>query len=176
MLGGKNTGQSFCKNANSCICVDCCISGDPGVTTDFVHSPGDAELQKKNRVEIVKYWLQLAVVIIIGGALGGRSMTLKNSFQLVDIAEIAAKLIDPGPGNELALIIIVGGPGVGKTTLAREFARQTNSIHFEIDEVKRQIVPEEIAAKNIDSPEYRYKYYAEAIRRLPHFFAQSTNN
>ena len=49
-------------------------------------------------------------------------MTLKNNFQLDDIAEIAAKLIDPGPGNELALIIIVGGPGVGKTTLAREFA------------------------------------------------------
>jgi predicted kinase len=115
-------------------------------------------------------------VIIIGGALGGRSMTLKNSFQLDDIAEIAAKLIDPGPGNELSLIIIVGGPGVGKTTLAREFARQTNSIHFEIDEVKRQIVPEEIAVKSIDPPEYRYKYYAEAIRRLPHFFAQSPSH
>lgn len=100
-------------------------------------------------------------------------MTLQNSFQLDDIAEIAAKLIDPGTGNKLALIIVVGAPGVGKTTLAREFARQTNSIHFEIDEIKRQIVPEEIAAKSIDPPEYRCKYYAEAIRRLPYFFAQS---
>ena len=103
-------------------------------------------------------------------------MTLKNSFKLDDIAEIAAKLIDPGPGNEISLIIIVGGPGVGKTTLAREFARQTNSIHFEIDEVKRQIVPGEIAVKSIDPPEYRYKYYAEEIRRLPHFFAQSPSH
>ena len=48
--------------------------------------------------------------------------------------------------------------------------------HFEIDEVKRQIVPEEIAAKSIDPPEYRYKYYAEAIRRLPHYFAQSPSH
>jgi predicted kinase len=100
-------------------------------------------------------------------------MPLKNSFQLDDIAEIAAKLIDPGPGLELALILVAGRPGVGKTTLAREFARQTNSIHFEIDDVKRQVVPEEVAAKSIDPPEYRYKYYTEAIRRLPHLFAQS---
>ncbi|MCP4415620.1 MAG: AAA family ATPase [Chloroflexi bacterium] len=103
-------------------------------------------------------------------------MILKNNFQLDDIAEIAAKLIAPDPGNELALIIVVGGPGVGKSTLAREFAKQTNSIHFEIDEIKREVVPEEIAAKNIDPQEYRYKYYAEAIRRLPQFFAQSPSH
>ncbi len=103
-------------------------------------------------------------------------MTLKNNFQLDDIAEIAAKLIAPDPGNELALIIVVGGPGVGKSTLAREFAKQTNSIHFEIDEIKREVVPKEIAAKSIDPQEYRYKYYAEAIRRLPQFFAQSPSH
>jgi len=107
---------------------------------------------------------------------GGRSMTLKNNYQLDDIAEIAEKLIDPGHGNELALMIIVGSPGVGKTTLAREFAKQTNSIHFEIDAIKRQIVPEKIAVESIDPPEYRYKYYAEAIRRLPHFFAKSPSH
>ncbi len=103
-------------------------------------------------------------------------MTIKNCFQSDEIEEIATKLIDPGPGNELSLIIVVGGPGVGKSTLAREFARQTNSIHFEIDEIKRQVVPEKITEEGIDPPEYRYKYYAEAIRRLPHYFAQSPSN
>ncbi len=108
--------------------------------------------------------------------LGDLLMIIKNCFQFDEIEEIAAKLIDPGPGNELSLIIVVGGPGVGKTTLAREFARQTNAIHFELDEIKRQIVPEEITARGIDPPKYRYKYYAEAIRRLPNFFAQSPSN
>lgn len=100
-------------------------------------------------------------------------MPLKNTFQLDDIAEIAAKLIGLGPRLELVLILVAGRPGVGKTTLAREFARQTNAIHFEIDEVKREIVPKEMAAKSIDPPEYRFQYYAEAIRRLPELFAQS---
>ncbi len=100
-------------------------------------------------------------------------MPLKNIFRLGDLAEIATKLIDPGPGLDLVLILVAGRPGVGKTTLAREFARQTNAIHFEIDELKREIVPREIAAKSIDPPEYRFQYYAEAIRRLPGLFAQS---
>jgi len=89
---------------------------------------------------------------------------MKNDIHLDDIAEIAEKLTEPGSGNELVLIIVVGGPGVGKSTLAREFVRQTNAIHFEVDEVKREIVPEDTAADNIDSDECRYKYYAESIR------------
>ncbi len=54
----------------------------------------------------------------------------KNNFNLDDITEIGEKLIHPGPGSELVLIIVVGGPGVGKSTLAREFVRQTNAIRF----------------------------------------------
>ncbi len=97
----------------------------------------------------------------------------KNSYQLDDIFQMAEKLNNLAHGHDLSLMIIVGAPGVGKTTLAREFVKQTNSIHFEIDAIKKQIVPKEIAKKGIDPPEYRYMYYAEAIRRLPHFFAQS---
>ncbi len=86
---------------------------------------------------------------MVGEILGGLPMTIKNCFQSDEIEEIATKLIDPGPGNELSLIIVVGGPGVGKSTMAREFVRQTNSIHFEIDEIKRQVVPEEVTAEGI---------------------------
>ena len=47
------------------------------------------------------------------------------------LAELASRLSGLALGGELTLIIVVGGPGVGKSTLAREFASQTDSIHFE---------------------------------------------
>jgi predicted kinase len=71
------------------------------------------------------------------------------------------------------LILITALPGVGKTTLAKEFARQTKGFHFDIDDIKRVVVPKDIVTEDIDPPEYRYKYYAEAIRKLPDLFAQS---
>ncbi len=95
-------------------------------------------------------------------------------YQLEDIAEIALKLVDLGMGIEKNLILITALPGVGKTTLAREFARQTKGIHFDIDDIKRVVVPEEMVTEGIDPPEYRYKYYAGAIRKLPDLFAQSS--
>ncbi len=95
-------------------------------------------------------------------------------YQLEDIAEIAAKLADLGMGIEKNLILITALPGVGKTTLAREFARQTKGIHFDIDDIKRVVVPEDMVTEGIDPPEYRYKYYAGAIRKLPDLFAQSS--
>jgi predicted kinase len=95
-------------------------------------------------------------------------------YQLEDIAEIAAKLSDLGMGIEKNLILITALPGVGKTTLAREFARQTKGIHFDIDDIKRVVVPEDMLTEGIDPPEYRYKYYAGAIRKLPDLFAQSS--
>jgi predicted kinase len=95
-------------------------------------------------------------------------------YQLEDIAEIAAKLTDLGLGIQKDLILITALPGVGKTTLAREFARQTKGIHFDLDDIKRVVVPEDIVTEGIDPPEYRYKYYAGAIRKLPDLFAQSS--
>ena len=94
-------------------------------------------------------------------------------YRLHDIAEIASKLTDLGSGIQRDLILITALPGVGKTTLAKEFQKQTNAIHFDIDEIKRVVVPEDIVTEEIDPPEYRYKYYAEAIRRLPDLFAKS---
>ena len=95
-------------------------------------------------------------------------------YKLEDIAEIALKLTDLGMGVEKNLILIIALPGVGKTTLAREFARQTKGIHFDIDDIKRVVVPENMVTEGIDPPEYRYKYYAGAIRKLPELFGQSS--
>jgi predicted kinase len=92
-------------------------------------------------------------------------------YQLDDIAKIASKLT--GSGIQRDLILITALPGVGKTTLAREFAKQTKGIHFDIDDIKRVVVPEDMVTEGIEPPDYRYKYYAAAIRKLPEFFAQS---
>ncbi len=95
-------------------------------------------------------------------------------YNIDDIAKIAARLTDIGTGIKRDLILITALPGVGKTTLAREFARQTNGVHFDIDDIKRVVVPKDIVTEGIDPPEYRYKYYAETIRKLPDLFAESS--
>ena len=92
-------------------------------------------------------------------------------FKLDDIQEIAAELTDSGPETRRDLILLAGLPGVGKTTVAREFVRQTGAVHFDIDEVKRVVVPEDEVMADIDPPEYRFKYYAETIRKLPELFS-----
>ena len=97
-------------------------------------------------------------------------------YSLGELEEIAAGFPDLEPGIERHLILISALPGAGKTTLAREFARQTGGVHFEIDEVKRVIVPSDRVADEIDPPEYRYKYYAETIRKLPRLFAQAPSH
>lgn len=94
-------------------------------------------------------------------------------FELDDISEIAAKLTDLDLGIKRDLVLITALPGVGKTTLAKEFARQTKGVHFDLDDIKRVVVPEDMVTEGIDPPEYRYKYYAEAIRKLPGLFAES---
>ena len=96
-------------------------------------------------------------------------------YQLDDITEIAAKLGKLDSGVQKDLILITALPGVGKTTLAREFARQTRGIHFDIDNVKRVVVPKDMVTEGIDPPEYRYKYYAGAIRKLPDLFAENSS-
>ena len=97
-------------------------------------------------------------------------------YSLDELGEIAAGFPDLEPGMERHLILISALPGAGKTTLAREFARQTGGVHFEIDEVKRVVVPSDKVADEIDPPEYRYKYYAETIRKLPQLFAQGPSH
>jgi len=94
-------------------------------------------------------------------------------YQLDDIAEIASEFVDQGPGMQRDLILIAALPGVGKTTLAKELARQTKGVHFDLDDIKRVVVPQDMVTEGIDPPEYRYKYYAGAIRKLPELFVES---
>jgi predicted kinase len=95
-------------------------------------------------------------------------------YQLDDIAEIASKLTALDLGTKKDLILITALPGVGKTTLAKEFAKQTQGIHFDLDEIKRVVVPADEVTEGIDPPACRYKYYAGAIRMLPDLFAKSS--
>ena len=95
-------------------------------------------------------------------------------YQLDDIAEIASEFVDQGSGMQKDLILIAALPGVGKTTLAKEMARQTKGVHFDLDDIKRVVVPEDKVTEGIDPPEYRFKYYAGAIRKLPDLFAESS--
>lgn len=97
-------------------------------------------------------------------------------YEIFDISEIRARLDKVSGGRKRYLILIGGLPGVGKTTLAREFVRLANAVHFEIDEVKREVVPAESVTESIDPPEYRFKYYEETIRRLPELFDQSPSS
>ena len=94
-------------------------------------------------------------------------------FKLDDIEKVAAKFTDSGAGVRRDLILLAGLPGTGKTTAAKEFARQTQALHFDIDEVKRVVVPADEVTEDIDPPEYRFKYYAETIRKLPELFSKS---
>jgi len=94
-------------------------------------------------------------------------------FKIDDIEEIKAKLTAQNPGAERHLILLSGLPGVGKTTVAKEFALQTHGLHFDIDEIKRLVVPQDLVTEDVDPPEYRFEYYSKAIHRLPSLFAKS---
>jgi predicted kinase len=64
------------------------------------------------------------------------------------------------------LILVIGCPGVGKTTVARELARQTQGLHFEIDQFKMNIVSSNKLKNSIDPPEDRFRYYTNAMDEI----------
>ena len=98
------------------------------------------------------------------------------NYKLDDLTELAKRLTKLGPGAQRNLILIAGLPGVGKTTLARELTGRTQAVHFDIDSVKKMVVPQDKVSKEIDPPEYRHKYYLETIHRLPDLFAKDHNH
>lgn len=57
------------------------------------------------------------------------------------------------------MLIILGGlPGVGKTTLARELARQTGAVHLRIDSIEDAILAFGLAVVPLNDAGYRAAY------------------
>jgi predicted kinase len=57
------------------------------------------------------------------------------------------------------MLIILGGlPGTGKTTIARELARNLGAVHIRIDSIEQAIRESSIAAASLDDAGYRVGY------------------
>ena len=68
------------------------------------------------------------------------------------------------------MLIILGGlPGTGKTTIARELARQLGAVHVRIDSIEQAIRESGVVAVSLDEAGYRVGYaVAEDNLRLGH--------
>lgn len=67
------------------------------------------------------------------------------------------------------LIILAGLPGTGKTTIARELARQLRAVHVRIDSIEQAIRESGVAVVSLDDAGYRAAYaMAEDNLRLGH--------
>jgi len=54
------------------------------------------------------------------------------------------------------MLIILGGlPGTGKTTIARELARQLRAVHVRIDSIEEAILDSGVLSSSIDDAGYR---------------------
>ena len=59
----------------------------------------------------------------------------------------------------MTMLIILGGlPGVGKTTIARELARQLGAVHLRIDSIEQAIRESGVVAVSLDDAGYRAGY------------------
>lgn len=67
------------------------------------------------------------------------------------------------------LIIMAGLPGAGKTTIARELARQLGAVHVRIDSIEQAVRESGVVAVSLDDAGYRVAYaVAEDNLRLGH--------
>jgi predicted kinase len=65
------------------------------------------------------------------------------------------------------MLIVFGGlPGTGKTTIARELARQLGAVHLRIDSVEQAIRDSRVVSQPLSDAGYRVGYAVAAIPRL----------
>jgi predicted kinase len=58
------------------------------------------------------------------------------------------------------LIIFAGLPGVGKTAIARELARQIGAVHLRIDSIEQTMLASGVACQQLNDAGYRAAYAA----------------
>jgi predicted kinase len=64
---------------------------------------------------------------------------------------------------QLTMLIILGGlPGTGKTTIARELARQLGAVHVRIDSIEEAILDSGVPSSPINDAGYRVAYAVAA--------------
>jgi len=65
------------------------------------------------------------------------------------------------------MLIVLGGlPGVGKTTIARELARQLGAVHVRIDSIEQVIRDSRVVSSLLDDAGYRVGYAVAADNLL----------
>jgi AAA domain len=70
--------------------------------------------------------------------------------------DLACAQMEPRIYWELTMLIILGGlPGTGKTTIARELARQLGAVHVRIDSVEEAILDSGVLSSPINNAGYR---------------------
>jgi predicted kinase len=69
----------------------------------------------------------------------------------------------PTGGRRWPMLIIIGGlPGVGKTAIARELARQIGAVHLRIDSIEQAMLAAGVVSQPLDDAGYRVAYAVAA--------------
>ena len=81
----------------------------------------------------------------------------------VDKLSFIEGVMEPRIYWELTMLIIFGGlPGTGKTTIARELARELGAVHVRIDSIEEAILDSGVLSSPINDAGYRVGYAVAA--------------